>query len=67
MAETKLEMADRHVKAGEQLCARQEDLIRYMTRRGLDTVEAERLLASLQQTLRLMKDHQSEIRREAGI
>jgi hypothetical protein len=27
---------------------------------------ADHLLASLQQTLRLMRDHQSEMRREAG-
>lgn len=66
MAETKLEMADRHVRAGEKLCARQEELVHYMMRRGFDTAEAERLLSSLRQTLRLMQDHQREIRREAG-
>jgi len=56
-AETSLERAQRHVAIGESLIADQEEIIERLRADGHPTRDAERLLGTLQETLRLMNEH----------
>jgi len=64
--ETPLEMARRHVVEGEERCARQATLIRRMAADGLDTLEAEGLLAQFEGFLELSRNHLRRLEAEAG-
>lgn len=55
--ETHLEMALRHVAQGEARVARQAALVAELAQQGRDTVGAETLLATMEDTLQLMRKH----------
>jgi len=55
--EQHIELAKRHVIDGERRVAEQATRLEQLARDGLDTSEAERLLALLQSTLTLMREH----------
>ncbi len=52
-----LTQAQRHVREGEQRVADQRQRIAQLAADGHDTTDAEALLATLEQTLALMRDH----------
>jgi hypothetical protein len=54
--ETLLEMAQRHVAEGEVRVVHQIDLVAELARDGHNTARAEALLATLKNTLHLMRD-----------
>jgi hypothetical protein len=54
--ETLLEMAQRHVAEGEARVAHQTALVAGLARDGRNTARAEALLATLKNTLYLMRD-----------
>ena len=55
--ETLLELAQRHVTVGESLVAEQRAIIARLRSQGDSTGDAERLLATMEETLRLMRKH----------
>lgn len=56
-AENLLEQAQRHIALGESLVARQKAIIERLRSDGYPTVDAKRLLVTLEQTLGLMHQH----------
>lgn len=59
-----LEMCERHVAEGKRHIREQLDRIARMKDQGLDTVEAERLLATLKATLSCHLHHLETVRRQ---
>lgn len=57
LQETPLEVAYRHAALGESLVRRQKAIIRRLRAGGYPTLNAERLLSTLEWTLRLMYGH----------
>ena len=55
--ETLLELAQRHVSEGEARVAHQAALVAKLAQQGCDTAQAESLLATMKDTLRLMHEH----------
>jgi hypothetical protein len=55
--ETHLEMAQRHVVAGTDRVARQRAIVVALAQQGDDTETAEALLATMQDSLQLMRKH----------
>lgn len=64
--ETPLEMAQRHVAEGEARVMHQVALIAKLAQQGHDTVEAETLLGTMRDTLRLMYEHLAHELAHAG-
>ena len=62
--ETKLEMAERHVREGEYHVARQREIIAHPTEHGRSTELAERLLLNLEDLLTLHRGHLARIKTE---
>ena len=60
--ETDLQMAERHVLAGEQQILRQRELIVWLRERGHSTQEAERLLANLDDAHKMHRDHVARLK-----
>jgi len=60
--ETELQMAERHVLAGERQLARQRELIAWLKEHDHPTIEAERLLANLDDSQRLHLDHLARLK-----
>ena len=60
--ETELQMAERHVLAGERQLARQREIIAWLKEHGHPTVEAERLLTNLDDSQRLHRDHVARLK-----
>lgn len=58
-----LAKADRDIAEGEERIRRQAELIERLREGGHSLSEAERLLATLTQTLQLWRDHRDEILR----
>lgn len=56
-----LQRADRHLSEGEQRIARQTKLASRLREGGHDTIEAERLVAVFQETLREWREHRALI------
>jgi hypothetical protein len=54
--------AERLVKKGEEVVARQKMLVRYFRARGLDDEPAVQLLEELESTLCDMRDYRDEVR-----
>jgi Fe2+ or Zn2+ uptake regulation protein len=59
--EDHLTQAQRHVREGEQRVADQRQRIAQLAADGHDTTDAEALLATLEQTLALMRDHLAQV------
>ena len=57
LPEDPLTQAHRHVREGEQRVADQRQRLAQLAQDGHDTTEAERLLATLEQTLAHMRAH----------
>src|SRR4051794_11712795 len=55
--ETPLEQARRHVAEAEPRVARQRALVEHLREHGHETVKAQRLLATMESILRLMREH----------
>jgi hypothetical protein len=55
--EKHLEMAQRHVVAGTDRVARQRAIVVALAQQGYDTETAEALLATMQDSLQLMRKH----------
>jgi len=55
--ESTLALARRHVILGEVLVARQMAIVEQLRRQGHDSAPAERLLATLRQSLNAMREH----------
>jgi hypothetical protein len=55
--ETPLEQAERHLAIGESLVAEQRAIIERLRSEGRPTLDAQRLLATLEESLRLMHEH----------
>lgn len=56
-----LAKADMDIAAGEKRVAEQIALIEWMTKKGQDTAEAEKLLRTLEQTLETWREHRQNI------
>ena len=61
-----LEQAQRHVAIGESLVAEQRSILDELKMDGHPTRDAERLLSTLEETLRLMREHLAHEREKAG-
>lgn len=65
--ETPLDLAQRHVAAGEERVARQQALIAALVQQGCDTVDAQALLATMEDALQILRERLDlEQKREAG-
>lgn len=64
--ETLLEMARRHVIEGEARVASQRARVAELAGQGLDTTQAEEILATFKATLRLMREDLADRLKEAG-
>ena len=64
--ETHLAMAQRHVVAGTDRVARQRAIVVALARQGYDTEAAEALLATMEDTLLLMREHLAIEQAHAG-
>jgi len=62
-----LKLADTHVDQARIHIHRQRDLVDRLSRRGIPTDLAERLLETMQTTLRVMEGHRTLIRDRLGI
>ncbi len=63
-SETKLEMAERHVREGEHYVARQREIVAYLSEHARSTELAERLLFNLEDLLTLHREHLARIKTE---
>ena len=61
-AETDLQMAERHVRAGERNVADQQEMVSYLRSRGHPTEEAEQLLLTFIAILETHREHLSRLR-----
>jgi hypothetical protein len=61
MHEEHLAQAERHVRQGEPRVADQRRWIAQLAKDGYDTTDAQQLLATLEQTLTLMREHRQQI------
>lgn len=52
-----LQMTQRHVREGEARLAKQTALVAKLAQHGLETAEAETLLATMEEWLRLAREH----------
>jgi ATP-dependent protease HslVU (ClpYQ) peptidase subunit len=59
-----LVQAEAHVASCVRHIARQEEIVAAFTLRGDDTAQAQSLLATFEQTLRLREDHLALVRNE---
>lgn len=59
--ETEIEMAQRHVRKGKRIIARQRDLIEQRWAYGISTRYSEILLATFEDMQRLHEDHLARI------
>lgn len=64
--ETPLEMARRHVIEGEARVASQRERVAELAGQGLDTTQADEILATFEGTLRLMREDLADRLKEAG-
>jgi uncharacterized coiled-coil protein SlyX len=64
--EPRLAEAQRHVAEGEERVRHQKQRIEELRQDGHSTVEAERLLATLQETLQTMREHLAYEENEAS-
>lgn len=62
--ERHLELAERHVRTGERLLARQRAVLGELRRDGHDTLQADRLLVNLEQTQALHVADRDRVKRE---
>ena len=65
--EPPLQMAQRHVEEGEARVARQAALVAELAQRGLETAQAESLLATMKEALGLAYDGLARERERAGL
>lgn len=63
-SESQLQMAERHVREGEQHVVNQQDIIAHLREHGHSTELAERLLRNLQDLLTMHRQHLARLRRE---
>ena len=61
-AETKLQMAERHVREGEHHVASQREIVAHLREHGCSTELAERLLGNLEDLLAMHREHLTRIR-----
>lgn len=64
--ETKLEMAERHVRDGERHVTSQREVLARLRKHGHSTELAERLLRNLEELLAMHRKHLAQIRPEKG-
>ena len=62
--ETRLEMAERHVREGERHVANQREILEHLSEHGHSTELAERLLSNLEGLLAMHREHLARIRAE---
>ena len=65
MTESRLEMAERHVRQGREIVRRQRELMAEIEARGLDSATEAKLLVAFERSLALFEWDLEMVRREA--